>query len=420
MTDINHDDRGHSDLGPSASSKWLLCAGSIEAEAEFLRRNPDYDDSNPAADEGTEAHEIADFILQNYHLSIDAEEFETFFNKPEWEHINTDMIAFAWRYADYCMALGKDDPDTIRATEQHLTMQSVHEDAFGTGDFSAYVPSTGVLEVVDLKYGKNVFVDISAPISLDIENNTLDVEANTQMLLYAEGQRIYLKNVHGIEPSSYRIHVYQPRMDNIECIEITPGQLAAFIMAARYRAGLARTPGAKRTPGDKQCFWCLAKPICKEHAARVNEIAARYFDEIDDADMLPGKLKDEYLTDEQVGELLDQWDEITKMGKALAEYAHARALQGIKIPGQKLAAGRAKYIPDVKALEFVLGDTIDIYKPPAMISKSELQKKLGKKVYTLVAEPFYRRIEGSPTLVPESDRRKEWAPENYKDDFEDE
>ena len=127
---IDHSERDHSSLGPSSSAKWLLCAGSVEAEEEFLRRNPDYDDSNEAADEGTEAHEIADFHLQNYDDPTNHIKFEEFYTKPEWKYINKDMISIAWRYADYCMALGKDEDDVIRATEQELRMPTVHEDSW--------------------------------------------------------------------------------------------------------------------------------------------------------------------------------------------------------------------------------------------------------------------------------------------------
>ena len=263
-----------------------------------------------------------------------------------------------------------------------------------------------------------MLVKIDEPLRLELEAGSYLVEANTQMLLYAEGQRIYLETAHNIVPDNYRIHVYQPRMDNVQTVIITPQQLKDFIEAARYRASLV-DPDAERTAGEKQCFWCLAKPICKEYAARTTEIARRYFDDIDDADLLPGKLNDNYLTDEQVGELIAQWDEITKMGKALQAYAHARLLQGKKIPGQKLVSGRSSYKPNEAALQFILGDKIDLFKEPAMRSKTDIQKQLGRKVFKILAEPWYDKVEGAPTMADSDDRRAEWTPEDYSSDLED-
>lgn len=393
MTEVNHDERAHSPLGPSASGKWINCAAALATEAKFLELNPDYDDSNPAAEEGTEAHELADTILQ----STDP------ISEDDYADVPAEMLRHTLRYVDYCLATGEDDPKAIRATEQRLRMPRIHEDAYGTGDYSVYTPSDKTLHVIDYKYGQGVFVEVNG---------------NTQMLMYGEGAREYLYNEYGEVPERYVLHVYQPRMDNIATWEITAEELEDFVAFANTRAAMTRSLPDKYTPGEKQCRWCIAKPICEAYKDYCLNIATSAFDDIGDTDpdQAPGLLKKGVLTDEQVGELLSKWDDITRMGEALKSYAHARALQGIKIPGFKLVDGRSSYAPREAELEFILGD--EIYKEPSILSKTALKKKVGAKRFKLV-ENLYKESKGAPTLASSDDRRKEWQPETYADEFGD-
>src|SRR5436190_23896954 len=58
MNDVAHDTREHSELAPSAASRWMVCPGSIR----LCRIVPPAPSSSYAA-EGTLAHELAEYCL---------------------------------------------------------------------------------------------------------------------------------------------------------------------------------------------------------------------------------------------------------------------------------------------------------------------------------------------------------------------
>lgn len=391
--EVNHSERAHSALGPSAAAKWSNCAAALSAEARFLELNPDYDDSNPAAEEGTRAHELADNILQDPDFDTSGEEAE--------------MLRHCLRYVDYCLETGVGDLNAIRATEQRLYMPGIHADAYGTGDYSVYTPSDETLHTIDFKYGQGVFVE---------------VEGNLQLVMYAEGARHFLEKEHGIKAKKFVMHIYQPRMDNIASWEIDRTELRNKVAFLKKAALATRQIPNAYNPGEKQCQWCIAKPICKAYKNHCLQTAQEAFDDIDpDPDLAKGLLTDGIMSDEQVGDLLSRWGDITRMGEALKEYAHARALQGKKIPGYKLVDGRSSYTPNKATLEFLYGDDNDIYKEPALKSKTEMRKLIGSKVFDADMEELetYKKTTGSPTLAPEDDRRAEWVPDDYASDFDD-
>jgi len=247
-----------------------------------------------------------------------------------------------------------------------------------------------------------------------------EIKNNLQLVMYAEGARAFLKKEHGVDPKIFVMHIYQPRMDNIAHWQITRKELDTKVAFLKKAALATRQIPNAYNPGEKQCRWCIAKPICEAYKNHCLQTAQEAFDDIDpDPDMAKGLLTDGIMSDAQVGDLLSRWGDITRMGEAIKEYAHARALQGKKIPGYKLVEGRSSYTPNKGILEFLYGD--DIYKAPALKSKTEMRKLIGGKTFDADMEELdtYKKTTGSPTLAPEDDKRTEWVPDDYASDFED-
>ena len=178
----------HALLSASASSRWLACPPSARLESRFP------DGQSPYAAEGTQAHALAEGLLQPY-----AEDGGVPFtlSGPEWPK---DMLDYVDVYISIVLEklneARKKTPDAVLLVEQRLDFSPWIPEGFGTGD--AVVISDNTLEIIDLKYGKGV------PVS---------AEDNSQMRLYALGAF----HNYGILYDFDRITmtIVQPRLDSV-------------------------------------------------------------------------------------------------------------------------------------------------------------------------------------------------------------
>jgi hypothetical protein len=120
------------------------------------------------------------------------------------------------------------------------------------------------------------------------------------------------------------------------------------------------------------------------------------------------------LTDEEVALVLQRADTFGKWIDAVSGYALSTAVSGEKVwPGMKVVQGRSnrKYSNENVVAETLKGKGYtDIYKPQALLSLGEMEKKLTKPVFAQVVEPLLIKPEGAPALVLESDKRPAYAP----------
>ena len=85
MSEVNHSERAHSALGASSASRWMNCPASIPLSEGIA------DTTNPAAEEGTVAHEICEMILKNEDLPESLNGFD----------VTEEMIEHCMMYVDY-------------------------------------------------------------------------------------------------------------------------------------------------------------------------------------------------------------------------------------------------------------------------------------------------------------------------------
>ena len=123
------------------------------------------DEQSPYAAEGTVAHDLAEAILRHKLEGKKA---------PKLDDYSTEMVEAVNRYVDICEEKVNEararSSDAEAMIEARLDFSRWVPEGFGTGDM--VIVADGILEVIDLKYGKGV------PVSA-IEN--------TQMRLYALG-----------------------------------------------------------------------------------------------------------------------------------------------------------------------------------------------------------------------------------------
>lgn len=359
----------HALLGASSSARWLVCTPSARLEAMFP------DEQSPYAAEGTVAHDLAESILRHKLEGKKA---------PKLDDYSTEMIEAVNRYVDICEEKVNEararSSDAEAMIEARLDFSRWVPDGFGTGDM--VIVADGILEVIDLKYGKGV------PVSA-IEN--------TQMRLYALGA--YDVNEFLYDVKSVRMTIVQPRLDSVSTDERALEELLDWGEEIKPIAQRAFNGEGECTPCD-YCNFCKARHTCRALADTC--LTAFYKD--------GGKLN-QLLTDSEVSDILAMKDLITKWIKGVYDFAYEKALSGEKQwPGYKLVEGTSRRtITDPEAAAQTLLDNgykeEDIFKPRELEGITNLQKVLGKKGVTEYLEAYIDKPEGKPTLVPDSDKR---------------
>ena len=375
----------HALLGASSSARWLVCTPSARLEAMFP------DEQSPYAAEGTIAHDLAESILRHKLEGKKA---------PKLDDYSTEMIEAVNRYVDICEEKVNESrarsSDAEAMIEARLDFSRWVPDGFGTGDM--VIVADGILEVIDLKYGKGV------PVSA-IEN--------TQMRLYALGA--YDINEFLYDIKSVRMTIVQPRLDSISTDEMALEELLDWGEEIKPIAQRAFRGEGECTPCD-YCNFCKARHTCRALADTC----------LDTFYKNGGKLN-QLLTDSEVSDILAMKDLIAKWIKGVYDFAYEKALSGEKQwPGYKLVEGTSRRtITDPDAAAKTLLDNgykeEDIYKPRELEGITNLQKVLGKKGVTKYLEAFIDKPEGKPTLVPDSDKRPAInTVETMMNEFEDE
>ena len=359
----------HALLGASSSARWLVCTPSARLEAMFP------DEQSPYAAEGTVAHDLAEAILRHKLEGKKA---------PKLDDHSAEMVEAVNRYVDICEEKVNEararSSDAEAMIEARLDFSRWVPEGFGTGDM--VIVADGILEVIDLKYGKGV------PVSA--------VE-NTQMRLYALGA--YDVNEFLYDVTTVRMTIVQPRLDSISTDEMALEELLDWGEEIKPIAQRAFRGEGECTPCD-YCNFCKARHTCRALADTC--LTAFYKD--------GGKLN-QLLTDSEVSDILAMKDLITKWIKGVYDFAYEKALSGEKQwPGYKLVEGTSRRtITDPEAAAKILLDNgykeEDIFKPRELEGITNLQKVLGKKGVSEYLEAYIDKPEGKPTLVPDSDKR---------------
>lgn len=359
----------HALLGASSSARWLVCTPSARLEAMFP------DEQSPYAAEGTVAHDLAEAILRHKLEGKKA---------PKLDDYSTEMVEAVNRYVDICEEKVNEararSSDAEAMIEARLDFSRWVPEGFGTGDM--VIVADGILEVIDLKYGKGV------PVSA--------VE-NTQMRLYALGA--YDVNEYLYDIKTVRMTIVQPRLDSVSTDEMALEELLDWGEDIKPIAQRAWEGIGDCTPCD-YCNFCKARHTCRALADTC--LTAFYKD--------GGKLN-QLLTDQEVSDILAMKDLITKWIKGVYDFAYEKALSGEKQwPGYKLVEGTSRRtITDPDAAAQTLLDNgykeKDIFKPRELEGITNLQKVLGKRAVAKYLEAYIDKPEGKPTLVPDSDKR---------------
>lgn len=378
----DHTARSHARLSPSGAHRWLFCPPSVRFVEHCYNEGliPE-GGTTPEAEEGTRAHELAEKIL-NETLEFGA----VLSDALDPEENASEMERGANFYAEYILQywnslLDLDPKDAIYYVEKAVKLDHIYKGGFGTVDACIYSREAGILHLFDYKYGKGV---------------AISAEKNPQLMLYALGMCKEVETF-GKPPREIHLHIIQPRLYGTSSWSIGYEDLQAWGRFVSHIAALALDGKGMFHLGDN-CKYCQAKAFCRVYAMQYDSL------ELQEANTL---------TPEEMGALLPKLDGLLRYRTELTELATRRALSGTPIPGYKLVEGitRRSYAPESQQAMLECAEANGI--SPEQIgeyklhSPSTLEKALGKKRATTLFGAFVIKPEGTPTLAPESDRRRE-------------
>ena len=371
-----HENRAHAVLSASASKRWLNCPPSAKLNAEIPDITTEY------AKEGTDAHELAEYKV-NQLLGIKAD------NPTEnLDYYNQEMEDCTDRYAQYIAEQMSQYSSPVVMVEQRLDFSRYVPGGFGTGD--CIIVADDVLTIIDFKYGKGIAVE---------------AEYNPQMMLYALGALEMFSILYDI--NEVKMVIFQPRIENISEFSMPVSDLLNWAKnELRPKAELAAKGEGEFCAGE-HCRFCKVKATCRKRA-EYNLAIAKY-------DFAPPDM----LEDSEIEMILERADALIAWAADVKEYALSEALKGRKWNGYKVVEGRSnrKYTDEKMVAAVVKEAGKDPYSEPKILGITEMTKMLGgKKKFDELLSRYVCKPQGKTTLVPESDKRKEWS--SAENDFQ--
>jgi len=366
----------HSRTGPSSAERWVHCPPSLRLGEEYGAP----DTGSVYAAEGTEAHELGEFLLRQA-LGEAMED-----PRPAMQFYNEEMQECAEGYRDTVLELYNQlklrSQDAVLYVEQEISFEEYVPGGFGTSD--CVIIGDGEMLVVDYKHGKGV------PVSAEGE----DGEGNPQLKCYALGAYLAFEALYAIEKVT--LVIYQPRIANFSQFSLSAEALLAWAEGTLRPAAALALAGEGELSCGSWCRFCRAKAVCRKRAEE-NLALARY-----------DFARPPTLEDDEVNLILGRLPALEAWAGDIREYALQRALAGYAWDDFKLVEGRAtrRFTDEQKVAEVVAGAGYDPYEKKVK-GITAMTSLLGKKTFNDLLSPYVMKGEGKPTLAPRSDKRPE-------------
>ena len=373
----------HALLGASKAGQWINCPPSARLQESVSDTRSDY------AQEGTVAHSLAEIKLRSritkcntkQRKALVAEYDKIKANKFYGPEMEEAVKVYVDQVEERFMMAKARSSDAVVLLEERLDFTEWVAEGFGTGD--VVLIADGVLEVIDLKYGKGV------PVS---------ALNNPQIRLYGLGAWWGYNYLYSID--EVHMTIIQPRLDSVST-DIMPLQelLVWADLVVKPAAVLAYAGEGDFCSGD-HCRWCKVKGNCRARADKNMEVLAHEFQD-------PA-----LMSNEEIGSILFITEQLKAWAKDVENYASDQALNGKPIPQWKLVEGRSnRSISDKDAAIVIFKesalDAEKYLKPQDLLGIGELEKRIGKKEFAELLGALIVKPEGKPTLVPETDKRAE-------------
>lgn len=379
---MGHAERDHAILSPSSAKRWINCTPSALLAEEAGSKSSVY------AEEGTLAHEIAEYALTKYLEG----EYDPIIDDAvplKNEHLENplfgvDMADYIRSYCEFVIGEGyemqKADGLSKMYLERRVDITDYAPDSFGSVDVT--LESCHTIHIIDLKYGTGVKVT---------------ADHNEQMMLYALGA---LKAATSPNITNIRMTIAQVRLDHYDTFEMSKGGLLDWAEKVLKPAAKMAIRGEGKQVIGSWCGFCPVKAQCR---AQRDAILA-------DFDEKPEPL---LLSDEEIVDLIGKIDTYKSWIESVNKYVYDRAIQGHKWEGYKLVAGRSSRVitDEAKIRQELLNEYLeDEVLNIKLKGIGDLEKLLGKKVFSARFADVVQSRPGAPKLVPESAKGVEYNP----------
>lgn len=363
----------HARLSPSAAFRWMECTAAPGLEAGIK------DQPSPYAQEGTQAHTVAEYEARKaVGLPVPAKAPEA---DPEMQEAADIYAAYI---KETFLAAKETCADAEIEMETRLDLTEWIPEGFGTAD--CLIVADGTLHVIDFKFGKGVKVE---------------AEGNKQMQIYALGALAWADVLYEID--TVEMTIIQPRINANSTASLPAEELRGW--GREILAPLAeksyKGENVEFKPGEDTCRFCKAAGSCKARA----DYFVQLFEDNQDATLSPV----------EAGEILSRAGGMKDWLARLEEHVKDACLAGTEIPGWKIVEGRTRrqYTDEAeieKRLRAKKYKVSEIYEKK-LLGITKMEKLIGKKKMDEIIGDLIEKPQGSPTLVPESDKRPAWAPE---------
>lgn len=394
---INHNKRAHALLSASGSHRWMSCTPSALLEENFGERT-----TSAFAAEGTLAHELSELYIRKDILGgITYTDYILGLEKiMSNELFNEEMLTAVPVYTDYVEAqynaAVSNNKFSILEIEQKLDLTHYIPESFGTAD--AVIISDGLMQVIDLKYGKGIPVYATM---------------NPQLMIYGLGALDRYDAAYDIE--EVELTIVQPRINNISSFRISVDDLLKWANEELMPKAQDAINGRGELASGEWCRFCAVHNKCRALYEEQLSIAKYEFKEPN------------LLTDEEISDVLSRSKRFTEWINSINEYASKKAIEEHKHwPGYKLVEGKSnrKLLDEdtvVAAIKERMPEFSDdqIY-DVKLKSLTELEKLIGAKRFATQLGDMVVKPTGKPTLVPESDKRPAIGIEQAQIDFKNE
>lgn len=361
----------HSLLSPSSSHRWVECPPSVRLTENYQ------DTSSGYAAEGTQAHSVAESKLRH----------KLGQSKAVCKCGDTEMDEHTDDYIDFVVEQLEGLTNPRIYVEQKVDCSRWVPNCSGTCD--ALIVSEGVLNIIDLKYGRGVRVV---------------AEANDQLRIYALGALEMFGFLYPIH--TVRMSIFQPRLSNCSTWEVSREDIEKWAEEVlKPAAELAWYGNGDYKAGD-HCQFCKAKAECRERAKANMALAA--YDFIDSA----------LLENSEIATILGKIDALASWVSDVKDFALAEALKGVRFDGWKVVEGRSnrKYTDEDAVAEAVKGIGLDPFEHK-VLGVTAMTTLLGKKRFEETIGGLIEKPQGKPVLVPVTDKRQEINIITAADDF---